>query len=232
MEVIELSYKVGSTLFFENLNIRFLGGITGIIGNNGCGKSTLLRILSGLCSPVHGKILIQGKDLYACPSRLKHLIGYVPTSPHLYPYLTLVENLLVLCKIHKLSNTQKINEILQKCQLVNLQKALFAKCADGIKKRMMIGAALVHQPVILLLDEPCTNLDPDARRLLWQLLQSLAKQGTQIILTSHLHQEIAQYCDEIYLLQQGQLQSKSALSLHQKSFSTHLASENVLEEAL
>lgn len=207
MQVIDIDFKVGDFWLFKALTTRFSKGIIVISGNNGCGKSTLLRILSGLCKPSRGMVLYENKDLYANPLVIKQMIGYVPSTPFLYPQLTLFENVTLAAKIRQLSEKEikaNLPLVFEQCQLTGYEKSLFGNCSDGIKKQAMLASALIHHPKLLILDEPGATLSPSSRELLWQVLNRLAAQGFDIILSSHYLEDI-NHCKEHYVLEAGRL---------------------------
>ena len=210
MQLIDISYNMGASPLFTSLNAAFISGLNGIVGKNGCGKSTLLRILSGILKPNKGQVFVHEQDLYANHSRLSSQIGYVATKPFLYSHLTIKENLCFIAKLHNIINKDfaaHFDQIMQQCDIQAYQNVLFGHCSDGVKKRIMIASALVHRPNILILDEPCAELDPIQRQHLWALLNNLRKEDKTIIFSSHHPQEFTGLCSAVYQLQHGQLQA-------------------------
>ncbi len=206
MKVSELEYRISDGVLFKGINLHFTKGVIVISGNNGCGKSTLLRILSGLCRPHRGQVLYQGVDLYANPM-MKQSLGYVPSAPFLYPHLTLNENLQICALMHQLPKSQfkdHLNWVLKQCQLNGFENVLFAHCSDGVQKRAMIASSMIHRPTLLILDEPTTALSWQSRDNLWALLNQLATNGVDIILSSHQREDI-HYCTQHYVLEKGKL---------------------------
>ncbi len=208
MKIIDLHYQLGQSLLFQGLHADFRDGIIGISGENGCGKSTLLRILAGLCQPSRGAVEIRGHNLYSEPALCKKMLGFVPARSYLYPYFTVEENLYFVSMIFQLSKKeykQQLTKILNEFQLEDYKQVLFGKCSDGIKKRIMIACAFIHDASIIILDEPCASLSSISRQWLWTLLQTYAKRGKQIIFSSHHVDEVSQLCTQRYVLEQGQL---------------------------
>lgn len=207
MHLIDIDYKIGPQPLFHRLNANFTSGITAIVGANGCGKSTLLRILAGICQPSDGKLIIHEQDLYHTP-QLKEKIGYVPATPFLYPHLTVIENIKLCARLRKINQKMfksLLPTILHQCNLFEFQQILFGKLSDGLKKRTMIASQLIHQPRIVILDEPCAELDPFQRQQLWELFQQWQSMNRMIIFSSHHLQEVSRICNHIYQLSQGQL---------------------------
>jgi len=214
---MDVHYKMGAYPLFSSLQATFsLGHIVGIVGANGSGKSTLLRIIAGLCSIQHGSITTS-----------IHSLGFVPATPFLYPMLTVKENLMVVAQLKKIgaqNRLQAIEHALALCSLMEYQSILFNKLSDGLKKRACIASQLVHQPQLLILDEPCAKLDPHQRQQLWELLNTLRQPNRLILFSSHHPQEMSALCDEMYLLQAGKLEAAHkenfAQTLYQKILSS------------
>lgn len=212
IQLTELQYKVGTYPLFHPLNATFpLGHIIAIVGPNGSGKSTLLRLLAGIRRPYSGEIRYLGTEKTTFNQHhFKQMLGYVPAVPALYPHLTVLENLRFVAALKKASHKNflpQIQTILEQCALSDYQKVLFDKLSEGFKKRVVLASQLIHQPTILILDEPCAELDPLQRQQLWQLLAQLRQPERLIILSSHHPQEINTLCDEIYFLHQGKLEA-------------------------
>lgn len=206
LQLIDIHYKVGAFSLFQSLNATFQPGIIGLIGANGCGKTTLLKILSGICHPDNGKVMVFGKDLYH--SRKKSSIGFVPAQPFLYPHLTVLENLFFAGLLRKMSRSQLQEQILTaltQCDLLSFQKVLFGKLSAGLKKRAALASMLIHQPTLFILDEPCAELDPEQRQAFWDLIMQLRQPSRLILFSSHHPQEMKPFCDQIVLLKQGKL---------------------------
>lgn len=204
MELIHINYSVGSNLLFDNLNFRFpLGNIISLIGMNGAGKSTLLRIIAGLCQPQKGQVLLENNDLYKDRS-LQSKIAYVPSTAFLFPFLTVVENFSWIAKLRQCHN-EAIASLLHQFELTAYADCLYANLSDGLRKRVGIASAFLHQPQILILDEPCAGLDPYQRQFIWHHLKNYRHPSRLILFSSHHPDELTTFCDEIYLLSQGQL---------------------------
>lgn len=204
MELIDINHTVHSTTVFSKLSFRFeRGQIVGLVGMNGSGKTTLLKILAGLCKPLCGNVYIEGRDLYQDRS-LQSKIAYIPSTPHLYSFLSIDENLHWLCTLHGIS-AQKKMQILYDFDLYTERHRLFGKLSDGFKKRVCVASAWLREPTYLLLDEPCQSLDPMQRDSLWHQLTQYRQASRLIFIISHHPEELARFCDNIYLLSQGEL---------------------------
>lgn len=210
IKLIHIHYHVGAFALFKSLNAHFQSKITAIIGANSSGKSTLLRLISGFSCPTAGQVLVNGKDIYRHHDMKKNM-GYVSAEPFLYPHLTVIENLkwvATLRNVTKQDFLTRSESLLQQSALMPYSKVLFGKLSSGIKKRVSLISQLLHHPLFLILDEPCSDLDPHQRSLLWGLLAQLSE-NHMIIFSSHHPQEITSLCDSILLLKEGQLKHYS-----------------------
>lgn len=204
MQFSDVNYAIGSNPLFEKLNFTLsMGMIIGLVGMNGSGKSTLLKMMSGLCEPDSGSITFDNHSLYSTRA-LQSQIGYVPSTPMLFPFLTVQENLLWISEQRKISAVFH-HDIIRQFGLVGYQKVLFGKLSDGLKKRVCVASAFLHQPNLVILDEPCAGLDPSQRQQLWETLNDYRSPSRLIIVSSHHPDELATFCDEIMLLSQGKL---------------------------
>lgn len=204
MQFNDVNFTLGPISLFEKLNFSFpMGMIIGLIGMNGSGKSTLLKMMSGFCEPNSGNITFQNTNLYA-NRILQSQIGYVPSHPMLFPFLTVYENMLWISELRNVS-PKKINNLIRQFELTGYQKILFGKLSDGLKKRVDIASAFLHQPNLLILDEPCAGLDPTQRQHIWNNLAAYRSVSRLIIISSHHPDELTTFCDKIYLLSQGTL---------------------------
>lgn len=204
MQFNDINYAIGSSLLFEKLNFTLsMGMIIGLVGMNGSGKSTLLKMMSGLCEPDSGRITFDNHLLYGSRA-LQSQIGYVPSVPMLFPFLTVQENLLWISEQRELSK-QRHRDIIRQFELTGFQKVLFGNLSDGLKKRVCIASAFLHQPPLLILDEPCAGLDPTQRQQLWDSLRHYRSPDRLIIVSSHHPEELATFCDDMVLLSQGKL---------------------------
>jgi ABC-type multidrug transport system ATPase subunit len=204
LQLIRLKYSIGKTLLFDNLTAQFAQGrIIGLIGKNAAGKSTLLKILAGLLAPHQGQVIFQDCNLHH-DRKFQSQIAYVPSSPFLFPFLTLEENLSWVARLRQAPHTQ-IKSLSEKFELATFSDCLYSKLSEGLKKRLDLVTAFLNEPKLIVLDEPCTGLDPKQRHFVWDHLQSLRSPDKLILISSHHPEEIAEFCDEIYSLSEGLL---------------------------
>jgi len=184
------------------------GEIFGLLGPNGSGKSTLFRILSTMMSPSGGRAVLAGCDVERQPKEVRSRIGVVFQSQSLDKKLTVEENLRGQGHLHGLSGgalAARVTEAMARLGLTDRRRDFVQTLSGGLRRRVEIAKSLLHEPAILLMDEPSTGLDPGARRELWQYIAELrARQGVTVLLTTHILDE-ADRCDRLLLLHEGRV---------------------------
>ncbi|WP_141617462.1 ABC transporter ATP-binding protein [Myxococcus sp. AB036A] len=184
------------------------GSILGFIGPNGAGKSTTLRILATLDVPTSGEVLLDGHSLVDAPDRARPLIGYMPDRYGTYDDVTVFEFLDFFARAYGLkgaSRRQRVESVMAFTGLTPLADRLTTALSKGMRQRVALGRTLLHDPSLLLLDEPADGLDPRARIELRELLRALADQGKAVIISSHILTELAEICDTCAIIEQGRL---------------------------
>ena len=183
------------------------GEIFGLLGPNGSGKTTLIRMLCGILQPTSGSAVVDGCDVAREPERVKRLIGYMSQKFSLYPDLSVQENLDFFGDVYDVPLAvapERKRELVRLCGLDGRERQLAGSLSGGLKQRLALACALIHQPKILFLDEPTAGVDPVARRLLWDLLFHLAEQGTTLFVTTHYMDE-AERCTQAAYIYYGKL---------------------------
>jgi ABC-2 type transport system ATP-binding protein len=203
-----LSHSYGATRALQDLSLRVDGGeILGLLGPNGAGKSTTVRILTGLLRPMAGRALVAGFDIVTEPLQAKQRLGYVPEQPILYETLTATEFLEVISALHHLNPAQaasRRDELLDLLGLGDARHQRLSGFSKGMKQKVVLAAALIHRPEVLILDEPLDGLDANSARVVKELLRSLANQGRTILFCSHILEVVERICTRLVILNKGE----------------------------
>ncbi len=184
------------------------GEMFGLLGPNGAGKSTTIRMLTTLTSPSAGKIEVAGFDVVKQAQQVKRHIGVVLQQISVDPDLTVWENMEYHARLHHIPQPdrhQLIQQWLDYVELSDRSQSLVKTLSGGMKRRLQIARALVHQPQVLFLDEPTVGLDPQTRRKLWEIIRDLHSKGMTILLTTHYMEEAEFLCDRIGIMNAGQI---------------------------
>lgn len=212
MSIIEtrrLTKRFGRVTAVYDLNLSIPeGAVYGFIGPNGAGKTTTLRLLAGLLSPTSGEIYISGQRLDGGSHQIRRLIGYMPDFFGLYPDLKVWEYLDFFARCYGLSSKrrrQAIDELLELVELAGKREAYVQTLSRGMQQRLCLAHALVHDPQILLLDEPASGLDPQARVEIRELLRELGRMRKTVMVSSHILSELAEICDHVGIIEKGRL---------------------------
>jgi ABC-2 type transport system ATP-binding protein len=184
------------------------GEILGILGPNGAGKSTAISVISSLIKPDGGDVLFKGQSILKNPGDLRRVMGIVPQDVALYPDLSAAENLKFFGKLYGLRGEglqERIREVLDLLGLNGRAKDAVKNYSGGMKRRVNIGAALLHHPEVLIMDEPTVGIDPQSRSHILDTVKALNKKGMTIIYTSHYMEEVEHLCDRIYVMDHGKV---------------------------
>ena len=198
-----------NTVVVNDLSLTIQSGeIFGLLGPNGAGKSTTIRMLTTLTQPTQGDIVVAGCDVVRQAGGVKQQIGVVLQQTSVDADLTVWENMEFHGRMHHIPQPQRkeaISRWLDYVELVDKRDALVKTLSGGMKRRLQIARALLHQPQILFLDEPTVGLDPQTRRRLWEIIKGLNQQGMTILLTTHYMEEVEYLCDRIGIMDAGTL---------------------------
>lgn len=184
------------------------GEILSLLGPNGAGKSTTISMLSGLLQPSEGEAAILGHSVITEPDIAKSFLGVVPQDIALYPDLSARENLVFWGKMYGLRGTalkQRVEEVLAVIGLSDRQKDRISTFSGGMKRRVNIGAALLHKPKVVIMDEPTVGIDPQSRRHILDNVKELNRQGMTVLYTTHYMEEAAEISDHIAIMDQGEI---------------------------
>ena len=215
IETRELTRKYGKLTAVEDLNLQVRpGAIFGLIGPNGAGKTTSLRMLAGLLEPTSGEIHINGRVANHDWQELRRQIGYMPDFFGVYEDMLVWEYLDFFARCYGLPKTrqqQVIGELLELVDLSEKREAYVHTLSRGMRQRLCLAHALVHDPQVLLLDEPASGLDPRARVEMRELLRELGSMGKTILVSSHILTELGELCDSIGIIERGRLVASGPL---------------------
>ena len=205
VEVNNISKSFESFLAVDNVSFSLSKGeVLGFLGPNGAGKTTTMRILTGFLKPNSGSIKINGLDLFTNLKLAREFIGYVPEGSPLYNEMTMIDFLSFICEIRGVNKEEKLGRVIN---LLNLKEVLLQKIdtlSKGFKRRVGLAQALIHDPKILILDEPTDGLDPNQKHEVRKLIKKLGKEKS-IIISTHILEEVKAICNRTMILSNGRL---------------------------
>jgi ABC-2 type transport system ATP-binding protein len=218
-----LSRRFGNHIAVRRVDLELKRGeVLGLLGPNGAGKSTTMQMLTGNLAPTSGSVQICGIDLLKNPRKAKRYIGYLPENPPLYKELTVDEYLRFAARLHNVDLSRidfVLTEVKQRCGLSDIGKRLISALSKGYQQRVGVAQAIIHQPEIIILDEPSVGLDPNQIREIRTLIRELGK-SCSVILSTHILPEVESVCDRVQIMNQGVMVFSAALTeLKQKGLS-------------
>ena len=194
------------------------GEIYGFLGLNGAGKTTTIRMLLGIIRPTSGKSYLRGSKVHAGNHELWKNVGYLVEIPYAYPDLTVYENLEIMRRLRDISNPASVQSVMEKLQLVSCRDKLVKDLSQGNAQRLGIAKAIIHNPDILILDEPANGLDPAGIVEIREMLKNLASQeGVTIFISSHILGEISKFATRIGIIHEGRLVQESDINHLERS---------------
>jgi ABC-2 type transport system ATP-binding protein len=211
IETDGLSKRFGGKLALDSLTLKVEAGeVMGFLGPNGSGKTTTIRLLMGLLRPSAGRASILGRDCHQDAVALKRDVGYLPDEPFLYPYLSGLETLELVAGLHGATQQEarrRAGEVAERLHLGDIAGAYTVTYSFGTKKRLALALALIHDPRVLVLDEPTNGLDPAGARQMRAIISELAADGRTIFLSTHLLDAAEKLCHRVAIVRGGQLQA-------------------------
>jgi len=209
IEIRKISKRFKETLAVDSLTLDVKKGeCLGLLGPNGAGKTTTIKILTNLISPTSGKAFLMGIDVTEDPRKALSYVGAVVETPEFYPYLTPVEALAYLGRIRGMTPDhvkKRSNDVLREVGLTEWKDKKIGKFSKGMKQRLAIGQALLHEPEILILDEPASGLDPRGMVEVRNIILNLKNERKTIFMSSHMLHEVQEVCDRVALMDRGKL---------------------------
>lgn len=206
IDINNVTLRFGSIKALDNLSLQVPAGIScGLLGPNGAGKTTLIRLLVGLLKLKSGSVQMLGQP----PSRkTSHLIGYMPQTHSLYGELSVIQNVDFFARIYRLKNKterqRRVEETIRLTDMWERRHDAVMKLSGGMKQRVSMACAMVHNPPLLFLDEPTVGLDPELRVTFWEHFAAMTEQGTTLIVSSHTMDDAA-HCDRLAFMRQGKV---------------------------
>jgi ABC-2 type transport system ATP-binding protein len=208
IEVQNLSKRYGPVTAVDDVSFRVeRGEILGFLGPNGAGKTTTMRILTGYMPATAGKAIVAGFDVFDQPIEAKRRTGYLPETPPLYPDMTVLEYLTFVAKIKGVPSgerAERVRHVMTRTYVTDMANRLCSKLSKGYKQRVGLAQALIHNPDVLILDEPTAGLDPRQIIETRQLIKQLAGDHT-IILSTHILPEVSQTCQRVVIINKGKV---------------------------
>lgn len=211
LEISNLSktYSKNKKKSVDNLNIKVEDGeIYGFIGHNGAGKTTTIKSVVGIIDFEEGDILVNGVSIKDNPIEVKQQIAYIPDSPDIYNSYTGINYLNFIADIYNISKEEREEKIKKYSDIFDLTNALgdlISSYSHGMKQKLVIISALIHNPKLLILDEPFVGLDPNASHKLKEIMKEMCKEGTSIFFSSHVLEVVEKLCDKVGIIKDGKL---------------------------
>ncbi len=209
IETQNLTKKYGEKFAVKDVTFQVYGGeVFGFLGPNGAGKTTTIKMIVGLLQPTSGAVKVAGYDVQAQPLQAKASSGYVPDTPNLYPKLSGRELLRFVGDLYELDRARvdrRIDELLRLFDLMEAGDDTIDSYSHGMQQKTALAAALMHDPRVLVLDEPTVGLDPKSARLIKDILRQMAERGAAVFLSTHILEIAERMCDRIGIINHGEL---------------------------
>lgn len=209
IQLIDLRKQFGNLVAVDGINLEVHSGeVFGFLGPNGAGKTTTIKMMAGLMKPTSGKVVIDGWDLAEHPSRAKKVVGFIPDRPFLYEKLTALEFLRFIAGLYNVSSNGvegKIDYLFGLFGLTDWRHELIESFSHGMKQRLVMASALVHQPKLIIVDEPMVGLDPKGAKLVKDVFRGFCARGGTIFMSTHTLEIAEEVCDRIAIIQEGKI---------------------------
>jgi ABC-2 type transport system ATP-binding protein len=226
IQVENLTRVYGNTIAVNELNFTLnKGEVLGFLGPNGAGKSTCMQMITGSLAANSGQITINGHDLIDHPIEAKSCLGYLPENPPVYRELTVDEYLIYCAKLHRIPRSQissALDQAKAHCALEDVSKRLIGNLSKGFQQRVGIAQAIIHQPLVVILDEPTVGLDPIQIREIRSLIKAIGQEHS-VILSTHILPEVQATCDRVQIIRRGEMIYNASIEeLNQRGSSNQL----------
>jgi ABC-2 type transport system ATP-binding protein len=205
IEVVGLTKNYDALVAVDSLSFSVARGqILGLVGPNGAGKTTTLRTIAGIHPATNGQVRICGIDLNVDPVTAKRRLAFMPDEPRLFDYLTAEEHLQFMARLYDTKDYRaSLDSLLDEFELTDKRKALPTELSRGMKQKLMIACGFIHEPDVIILDEPLTGLDPLGIRRMKESITRRAKNGASVVLSSHLLPLVEELCDSVLIIHRG-----------------------------
>ncbi|MBN1204615.1 MAG: ABC transporter ATP-binding protein [Myxococcaceae bacterium] len=232
LEVVSLEKAYGAVKAVQGLTFQVAPGeVLGLVGPNGAGKTSTLRCLAGILPVSSGRVVVGGHDVAVEPVKAKRALAFLPDEPRLFEYLTVWEHLNFVARLYGVEGWEdKARALLSEMELVGKEKALPGELSRGMKQKLSIACGFLHEPRLILLDEPLTGLDPLGIRRMKASLRKRAEQGAALVLSSHLLPLVEELCHRILVITGGRAVALGSLAEIRAQLSGAEAGSASLEE--
>jgi ABC-2 type transport system ATP-binding protein len=205
IKLVDLTKQYGKLTAVSGINLEVEPGqVFGFLGPNGAGKTTTIKMMVGLLQPTRGRAVICGHDVQKEPLKAKFITGFIPDRPFLYEKLTATEFMHFIAKLFAMQDAQRrIAELLERFGLNEWSGELVENFSHGMKQRLVMASALLHQPRVLIVDEPMVGLDPRGARLVKDIFKDLASQGVTVFMSTHTLEIVEQMCTRVAIINKG-----------------------------
>ncbi len=225
IETKDIRVDYGDVTAVSDLTVSIgAGEVFGLIGPNGAGKTSLIRVLATLAEPTYGEVTIAGLDIFQDRAKARRQIGYMPDLAPVFKDLKCWEFLDLFARLYYVSRSERRRRIDESIELVNLgikRTAMAGTLSRGMTQRLVLAKTLLHDPKVLLLDEPASGLDPIARIDLRNLLRGLAERGKTVLISSHILNELSEFCTSVGIMEKGVLKLAGAIDEIVADLNTH-----------
>jgi ABC-2 type transport system ATP-binding protein len=207
IKLVNLTKVYGKLTAVDGINLDVAGGeIFGFLGPNGAGKTTTIKMIAGLLQPTNGSAIIGGYDVRKEPLQAKSITGFIPDRPFLYEKLTATEYMHFVARLYEMGDPKKrIEELLSLFGLNDWANELVENFSHGMKQRLVMAAALLHEPKVLVVDEPMVGLDPRGARLVKDIFKDLASKGVTVFMSTHTLEIVEQMCTRVAIINRGKI---------------------------
>jgi ABC-2 type transport system ATP-binding protein len=233
IQLVELTKRFGHLVAVDHLSLHVKGGeIFGFLGPNGAGKTTTIKMLAGLLKPTSGRALIDGYDVVDYPMKAKRVVGFIPDQPFLYEKLTGVEFLGFIGSLFAMKKAEiewRISDLLGLFELDGWGDELIESYSHGMKQRLVMSAALLHNPKVIIVDEPMVGLDPKGINLVKRIFKQKSEEGVSIFLSTHTLEVAQQLCHRLGIINGGKLIAMGTLSELMTTLEDRTAQTGTLE---